>query len=126
MPEYQQVVDNIRAILGAVDQTRTDEMAALATAYASLCRETNDRLRRCVDYLHRGLQSEAIHLANTQPALLDMVAALDMPELPEWETLSSTYEMTRPPRLMLEAAAELNEAYALEQPLQSLLKRHRL
>src|SRR5690606_28462413 len=61
-----------------------------------------------------------------QPSLLDMVAALDMPELPDWENLCAMYELPRPPRLLLDVAAELNQAYSVEQPLQSLLRRHRL
>jgi hypothetical protein len=57
--------------------------------------------------------------------LLDLVGALDMPELPDWEALCAAYEIMAPPRLMLEAAQELNEAYAAEQPLQTLLSKHR-
>jgi hypothetical protein len=126
MANYQHIVDDIRSFLGSVDQTNSPEVGEWASAYAQLCREANERLRRCGDYLRQGLRSEAIHLAEAQPSLLDMVAALDMPELPDWENLCAMYELPRPPKLLLDVAAELNQAYSAEQPLQSLLRRHRL
>jgi hypothetical protein len=126
MADYQTVVDRVRAFVAGADQTRTDDLTELATAYAGECREANLRLRRCVDFLRRGLRSEAIHLADSQPNLLDMVGALDIPEIAEWEQLCATYDLARPMRMMVDAAQELNEAYAEEEPLQSLLQDHRL
>lgn len=126
MADYQQIVDRVRAFVGGTDQTRSDAMSEAATAFATLCEEANTRLRRCVDYLHRGLRSEALNLADCHPALLDVVAALDIPEIEQWEQLCAAYEFTRPGRMMIELAQELNEAYAQHQPLEHLLKRHRL
>jgi len=126
MAEYQFVVDRVRGFVTGADQTRTDALADLATNFADLCQEANIRLRRCLDYLRRGLRSEAIHLAESHPNLLDMVAALDIPEIDEWEQLCAVYELSRPARMMIEAAQELNEAYAQEKPLQHLLTRHRV
>lgn len=126
MADYNQVVDDIRGFLAAADQTRSDGLRDLAAAYSQLCREANERLRRCGDYLRRGMRSEAIHLAETFPPLLDVVAALDMPELEEWEQLCAMYELPRPVRVQIETAQELNQAYALEQPVQTLLAQHRI
>ena len=102
--DYNEVVDDIRSFLAAADQTRTDGLHDLAGAYARLCREANERLRRCGDYLRRGMRSEAIHLAEAVPPLLDVVAALDLPELEEWEQLCGMYELPRPVRLHIETA----------------------
>jgi hypothetical protein len=126
MTDYQQTVDRVRALLAGVDQTRTDDLAELATNYSNHCKDANARLRRCLDYLRRGLRSEAIHLAESEPNLMDMAAALDIPEIGEWEQLCATYDLARPMRVMVEAAEELNEAYAQEEPLQNLLGDHRL
>lgn len=126
MADYQTVVDRVRAFVAGADQTRTDNLAELATMYSDHCREANARLRRCLDFLRRGLRSEAIHLAESQPNLLDMLAALDIPEINEWEQLCATYDLARPMRMMVEAAQELNEAYAQQEPLQALLHNHRL
>src|SRR5687767_9088108 len=114
MTDYNVVVDNIRAFLSSVDQTRTEGLADLASEYAALCREANARLRRCGDYLRRGMRTEAVHLAEAQPSLLDLVAALDFPELQEFQNTCSIYELSPPPKLLMEVAQELNEAYALE------------
>jgi hypothetical protein len=126
MTDPHEIVDDIRAVLASVDQTRSDRLAELARAYAAACKECNDRLRRCGDYLRRGMRSEAIHLADVQPTLLDVVATLYFQELPEWGELCLAYEMTAPPKLLMEVAQEVNESYAAEQPIQSLLARHRL
>lgn len=125
MADHQHIVDQIRAFIAATDQTKTPELADLAAEYAALCNEANARLRRCTDYLHRGLRAEAIHLADEHPVLLEVVAVLDMPEAAEWANLCATYELVRPPLLLIEAAQEVNEAYALAQPEEALLDRLR-
>jgi hypothetical protein len=51
---------------------------------------------------------------------------LDFPQRKVWEDLAVAYGLPPPPRLLLETAEALNRAYAEEQPLESLLKQHRL
>jgi hypothetical protein len=126
MTDYARLVDDIRSFLQSTDQTLTEELRGWAEAYSSACRETNQRLRRCEDFLEKGLQSEAVHFAQGEPALLDVVAALDFPERAQWEEICSFYSLPAPPRLMLSTAEALNEAYANIQPLQHLLRKHRL
>ena len=126
MHDHQQIVDRIRAFMAGADQTRNDAVADLASNYSSACRDANDRLRRCGDYLRRGLRSEAIQLAECHPSLLDTIATLDMGDLDGWEQLCAGYELARPERMMIEVAQELNEAYAQEQSIRDLLVRHRL
>src|SRR5438105_1253518 len=104
MADYQQIVDRIRAVVNGADQTRSSGMSELASAFAGLCEDANARLRRCVDYLHRGLLSEAIDLAETYPALLDIIAVLDMSEMDQWEQLCASYDMARPMRMMIDLA----------------------
>src|SRR5713226_10194189 len=107
MVDYQRVVDEIRSFLQSNDQALTDSLKALAVEYAGACQEVNQRLRRCADFLHQGLRSEAIQLAQAEPALLDQVAVLDFPERAQWEDLSLTYSLPSPPKLHLEAAEAL-------------------
>lgn len=126
MADSRRVVDEIRFFLQSTDQTKSDQLAELATAYAEACVEVNQRLRRCGEFLRQGLRSEAIHLAEAEPNLLDSVATLDMPERGQWDEVVSGYDLARPPVLLVELAEALNEAYAEEQPLEGLLRRHRL
>ena len=125
MSDPQHIVDQIRAVMSATDQTKSPELVELASEYAALCKDANGRLRRCIDYLRRGLRSEAIHTAEEHPALLEMVATLDMPEMADWENLCAMYDMSRPPPLLMEAAQELNESYSAAEPLKVLLDQHR-
>src|SRR5262245_2401414 len=125
MANPQQLVDDIRSFLQSSDQTYTDRLKALAEGYATACTEANTRLRRCEEYLTRGLRSEAIHFAQAEPVLLDVVAVLDFPERPQWEEVSTMYQLPAPPALRLDTAEVLNRAYAEEQPLEHLLRQHR-
>jgi hypothetical protein len=126
MLDYQRVVDELRSFLQSNDQTLTDPLKELAAQYAQACREANERLRRCEEFLQRGLRSEAVHFAQAEPVLLDLVAALDFPERPQWDEVALQYSLPAPPKLLLETAEALNRAYADEQPLDDLLRKHRL
>lgn len=126
MLDLQRIADDINTFLDSTDQIRDADLEPLATAYAKACKDANVRLRRCGDLLQRGLRSEAIHLADEPPNLLDLTASLDLPRLSEWEAICAMYNLQRPQRLLIDVAAELNEAYALEQPLESALSDMRL
>jgi hypothetical protein len=126
MVDYQLTVDEIRSFLQASDQTLSDGLRELAAAYVNACQEVNQRLRRCDEFLLKGLRSEAIDLAQTEPLLLDLLAILDFPERPQWEEISLVYGLPAPPRLLLATAEALNEAYAVVQPQEHLLRKHRL
>ena len=80
---------------------------------------------RCHRLLQQGLRSEAIQLAESEPNLLDSLAALDFPERSDWDELVQIYELAAAPKLSVEQAQFLNEAYAQEDPLQDLLRMHR-
>src|SRR4029077_815572 len=126
MSNSQQTVDEIRSFLQSADQTLTDPVRQLATAYARACQEIGKRLRRCWEFLQQGLRSEAIHLAEAEPNLLDELATLDFPERKQWEEVCLSYGLASPGRLNFEAAEALNEAYADALPLDGLLRKHRL
>jgi hypothetical protein len=125
MPDYHQIVDEIRAFVQATDQTRTPALESLAGAYAQACTEVSRRLSRCQQLLQQGLRTEAIHLAETEPRLLDAISTLDFPERPEWDELVQIYGLPAAAKILMEGASFLNEAYALEDPLQDLLRTHR-
>jgi hypothetical protein len=124
--DYQRIVDDIRSFLQASDQTFSESLRSLAVAYNEACQETNTRLRRCEEFLQKGLRSEALHYAQAEPVLLDVVAALDFPERTEWEQAALGYGFPPPPQLRIETAEALNRAYSEERPLEHLLREHRL
>ena len=126
MLDYQRIVDDVRSSLFSNSPEGVDFLRSAAADYSVACDEVNERLRRCGALLKKGLRSEAVQLGEIDPNLLDTVATLDFPERQQWVELLAHYGVVAPLPLMLDAAADLNEAYALEQPLQELLRAHRL
>lgn len=126
MVDYQRVVEDIQGLLYSLSPVDKAEMARLNEQYRAVCEAGNLRLRHCLQLLQRGLRSEALQQCEEEPNLLDLAAKLDFPELPQWNQLLAEYQLPGAPALMLDAAAELNEAYVAEQPLASLLRTHRL
>src|SRR5262245_41639321 len=112
MPDHQELVDAVRAFLAQSDQTLTNNLRALAGDFAEVCRSADVRLRRCEDYLRRGLISEAIHLAEVSPAVLEVVSVLDFPDRSGWDEIVSLYNLPAAPRVNIDRAGTLNQAYA--------------
>jgi len=126
MLDNQRIVEEIQAALAATAVIDWDLLRDCAAEYAEACDEVNARLSQCGQLLRQGLRSEAIQLAERSPNLLDAVAQLDFPELEQWQQLLTVNGMVLPPQLRVDVASDLNTAYAVEAPLQYLLKRHRL
>jgi hypothetical protein len=126
MIDARRIVDEVRFRLQSSDSEPTEELERLAGEYARLCRDVNVRLRRCGEFLKQGLRTEATHLADAEPNLLDLFATLDFPERAEWDDFLVMLRVPRPEPLLADQAAELNEAYALHAPLEKLLNSHRL
>jgi hypothetical protein len=126
MSDYQRVPGNIRSFLATTARVWTDHTAELARQYAALCDETNQRLRRCADYLARGMGSAAVHLAECQPSLSQAVTWLQFPERAAWADFCVVNGMTAPAILETECLAELKATDDREKSLQPLLSRHRL
>lgn len=126
MLDYQRLVEEIQAAIHSQANLDWDLLRDASAEYAAACDEVNTRLERCTKLLRQGLRSEAIQLADQEPLLLDSAAVLDFPELPEWVQILTINGMVPPPAIRIDAASDLNQAYATEAPLLSLLKRHRL
>lgn len=126
MKPYQYYIDDILEAVYSPETADPDFLRDSAAMYAEACAEINDRLRNVARLLHRGLRSEAIQLAEQEPNLLDTFSLLDFSELPTWRQMLVNWGMAEPPELLIEFASELNTAYAEHQPIESLLRRHRL
>ena len=126
MTELRRTIDEIRFLIQDDGFVVTDQMTHCADDYAVQCREANVRLRKCEEFLNQGLRSEALHIAEITPNLLDLVGQLDFPEREQWVELLAGYSLPKPEPLLLDVAATLNEAYAVQEPLQRLLDQHRL
>lgn len=124
--DIQRTVEAIQSALAADGATPISALERIAEDYATACSELNQRLRECHDLLRRGLRSEALQQAEIEPNLLDMAVALDFPERAQWCEWLKHSARAVPPELRIDAAAEINAAYAQQEPLAGLLARHRL
>lgn len=126
MANPNDIVAEINTFLKAGQARSQGELTDLATTYAAFCRQANVRLRQCADCLRRGLRTEAIAHAEVDPDLLDLVAALDLPSLTDWNTVCASNDLEMAPELPLEVAEELNKAYVAQEPVKELLRQVRL
>jgi len=125
MTELRRIVDDIRSILYSDIDPNPESLESLVNEYVAACEKVNQELRTCDDLLHRGLRNEAIQRADAQ-SLLDQVAVLDFPEREQWIDYVSICGLPVPPAIEIDRAADLNEAYSAQQPLEPLLRLHRL
>jgi hypothetical protein len=126
MLDYQRITDDVRSALLNNGLDGEDFLQAAAADYSLAIDEINDRLRQCTVILRKGLRSEALRLCEIEPNLLEAATVLDFPERDSWAELLKMRGLIPPAGLLVDMAAELNEAYAIEQPLAALLGRHRL
>ena len=124
MPDARQITEQVRAALRS-EMRAGEEDAALATSYALLTRQAHGRLSRCGDLLSNGLRSEAVQEAEVEPALLPLVAALELPEFEAWDARCRRHGLDRPSPLGDDVVQELNRAYAADQLVAPLLREYR-
>lgn len=125
MSDVQRIVENIQAFINGNDLSMNDDLAGWATGYADACRHLNSRLRECRDLLQKGLRSEALHLAEQHPPVLDVFSTLDFPEREQWRDLCVQYALKEAPALGVAAAQAIGDAYADDADLKALLHTHR-
>ncbi len=123
--DVRRLMDDVRRAAVA-ERPDWDMVRDMAAQYSELCSAANERLVECHDLLLRGLRTEAIQQCEREPAILEIIEFLDFPEYDSWCCALLAQQMTLPPELKIDLAVDLNEAYAAEQSLSDLLKKHRL
>jgi hypothetical protein len=126
MADYEEIPEAIRSFLATQGHPWSEDLTDLAQSYAALCREANQRLRRCADYLRRGMRSEAVHLAECQPKLLAMADTLKIPDYPAWARACVANGLAPPPELLTDSLPQLEAAGEIEERLRPLEGRYRL
>ena len=93
--------------------------------FAEMCRLANERLMRCNDYLDKGMRSEAIYEAHTQPDLLQLAELLSSDELKRWRNVCVDLELTPFQPLNEQVIERLKKEEGHEENLSPLLKEYR-
>jgi hypothetical protein len=126
MADLYELIERIQVTLASSSSPAKEQLRELHGELTNQIRRTNKRLRECDALMAKGLRSEAVQLAEQEPQLLDVVAILDFPELPEWNDFVAELGLTVAPELQIEIAADLNGAYSDDGPLKSHMKRFRI
>ena len=126
MADLHELIERIQVTLASSSRPAKEQLRELHGELTDQIRRVNKRLRECDGLIAKGLRTEAIQLAEQEPALLDVVAILDFPELPEWNDFVAELGLTVSPDLQIEIAADLNQAYSDASPLKDLLRKFRL
>jgi hypothetical protein len=115
----------MRQILAEGGGPSARDGVASAEAYAEFCRVANARLRSCTEHLKKGMVSEALRIAETEPVLLDFCGELDFVGIEKWGKLCAQRGWPSAEPIDGMAIHALNEAYASGQALSPLLQEYR-
>ncbi len=117
-------IDNAFEIEGDLAEA---DVEALHARLVACIDKVNKRLQACDDLLRKGLKVEAIHEVEIAPNLLELVNDLDaMSAWDGWADYVRQFGIPPQPDVLVEIAAELNLAYSQSQPIEKLLRLHRL
>ncbi len=125
MTPVQHLVNRIGEFVHGFSQQATPASQEMARQFAEACRAFNDRLLKCLDYLGKGMRSEAVQEALASPSVFDLAETLNFAEWKEWTNLCLDLKMTPPPALDLEAVGRLKAECGTEQLLEPLLREFR-
>lgn len=84
----------------------------LAADFAAIVRTAGLRLNQCAAMLGAGDEHQAIQLAETNPALLDVITLASFRRSPNWRALCRAESLPEPDSFDLKAVRRLNDAYA--------------
>jgi hypothetical protein len=122
----KEVVTELQAYCRNGGQEFSDYAKLAGQKYADLVRSANRRLRQCDDLLGKGLNSEAIHLAELHPPILETISLLSFPERGLWDNLVNKHRYDPAEPLLIESAKALQKSYSYQtKNLNLLLARHR-
>ena len=119
-----EIIDSIVSILSSEQDPDPQTLERVNQQLAEALTPVNARLRLCDKLLNNGQRSQAIELCETDPPLLELVAQLDFPERSVWNDYVEQYFLTPAPTLLVDVAAELNDAYTAQLSVQGVLTRY--
>ena len=110
MRRAHKLIKQIREALAA-DGTHAP-VETLAADYARLMSESASRLDSCAEMIEKGSLYQALQLAETEPALLDLIAELRFGNAHEWDEFCVTHGLPQAPKFDAKAVQALDGLYA--------------
>lgn len=103
----------IQAIRAALkEEVHPSAVVEAAFIYSQNCTDAERRLDRVSAMLQKGSDYQALQVAEEDPPLLDLVAALSFGEEKNWQFYCETHGLKSAPRLDANAVQELENLYA--------------
>lgn len=85
---------------------------SLAAQYARHCHDAAQRLDSCASMLEKGSDYQALQLAETEPVLLDLIAALSFAEAQQWSSYCTENQLPVPEKFDSKAVQALDRLYS--------------
>lgn len=126
LDEVKSLVRDIQTLLAAeVSVDVEPDIIQLAGAHEDVVFAVIQRAESIADLLDRGLNDEAIQLAEREPALTDLTMVLDFPELSEWTCVLAEFKIAPVPEMPQDTIAQLEDAYSTTADSKQLMQRFR-
>lgn len=110
MKKATQIVQAIRSLLEGGGLNAAAEKTA--ADYFHLCTEAEQRLEMVAAMLAKGSDYQALQIAEQEPALLDLVAALSFGGERAWQEFCEEHHLPEAPRLSAKTVQSLDALYA--------------
>lgn len=125
MTPAERLVNHIREFINGFEQEATPEAHEMSMQLSELCQSVNDRLGKCADFLRKGMRSEAVQEALSQPSVFELAEVLSFEEARNWLNLCLDLGMVPAPELDLSTIEQLKNECTKEQLLEPLLREFR-
>lgn len=126
LEDIKALVRDIQTLMSAqLDDEDEAEIMQLAAAHDEVVCDVNVRAEAIADLLDRGLNDEAIQLAERAPSLTDLAMVLDFAELPEWTSLLADANVARVSEMPHDTIAQLEDAYSTTADSKQLMQHFR-
>ena len=110
LPALKKLTARLREALAA--KATGGALAALAQEYAQRCDEAAARLEQCCAMLEKGSGYQALQLAETEPALPEVIAALSFAERRAWVDFCRAQQLPVPSAFEVKKVQAMDAMYA--------------
>jgi hypothetical protein len=125
MREEEKTVIKIQQFLNSIDQTENAEYAEIALRYAKICIALNRRLEECCRLIKNDSIGIALHRAEEEPPILEVVELLEFNGADEWKEICELYDWKTAPEIKSDLLGILKKAYVNNLSLEPLLVEYR-